>query len=116
MSATLPRKSGGMRDDLVHGRGAAPREGDRAVPLHDVHRALDALVIVLQRVVGPGDHAVGVREQGEVEAQLRHIARVGFHTGGVSTARLYSSPLERRYFIPHGRELAALTRGVVSWV
>src|SRR6266446_2607767 len=93
MSATLPRKSGGMRDDLVHGRGAAPREGDRAVPLHDVHRALDALVVVLQRVVGPGDHA-----------------------GGVHTERLYASLLERRYLIAHGGELAVSARGVVSGI
>src|SRR2546425_13196797 len=67
MSATLPRKSGGMHDDVVHGRGAALCEGDGAVPLHHVHRALDALAVVFQRVVGPSDLAVGVREQREIE-------------------------------------------------
>src|SRR5207248_6439258 len=72
-SATLPRKSGGMRDDLVHGRGAALCEGDRAMALHDVHRALDAHAVVFQRVVSPGDRAVGVREQGEIEPELLHV-------------------------------------------
>src|SRR5882762_8324044 len=116
MSATLPRKSGGTRDDLLHARGAALREGDRAVPLHDVHRALDAPVVVLQRVVGPSDRAVGVREQGEVEPQLRHVARMGFHTGRVHTERLYAGLLERRYLIAHGGELAVSARGVVSGI
>src|SRR6267378_2421672 len=114
MSATLPRKSGGTRDDLLHARGAALREGDRAVPLHDVHRALDALVVVLQRVVGPGDRAVGVREQGEVEPQLRHVARVGFHTGGVHTERLDAGRLELRHLIAHGGELTVSARGIVA--
>src|SRR5467141_2941213 len=88
MSATLPRRSGGMPDDLVHGRSTALRECNGAVPLHDVHRALDALAVVFQRVVGPGDRTVGVGEQGKIEAKLLDVAGVALHTGGVDAERL----------------------------
>src|SRR5207247_367128 len=116
MSATLPRKSGGMRDDLIHGRSAPPREDDGAVPLHDVHRALDALTVVFQRVVGAGDRAVGVREQGKVETELLHVARVRVHTGGIDAERLDARLLELGHLIAHGGELAVSAGGVVSGI
>src|SRR5438445_3006501 len=86
-----------MRHDLVDRRSAALREGDRAVPPHDAHRALDALPVVFQGVVGPGDRAVGVREQREIETELLHVARVGFHPGWVDAERLFFFSSRRRH-------------------
>src|SRR2546430_5109027 len=114
MSATLPRRSGGMRHDLVHGGRTALRERDRAVPLDDVHRALDALAVLFERVVGAGDRAVGVREQREIEVELLHVARVGFHTGGVHTQTPDVGLLEITPLSPPGGAMAASPWGVVS--
>src|SRR5438309_839661 len=115
-SATLPRKSGGMRDDLVHGRGAALCEGDGAIPLHHVHRALDALAVVFQRAVGAGDRAVGVREQRKIEAKLLDVARVTLHTGGVDAEGLDARFLELGHLVAHGGELTVSARGVVAGI
>src|SRR3989442_8977869 len=116
MSATLPRRSGGTPDDLIYGRSTALREGDRAVPLHDVHRALDALPVVFQGVVGPGDHAVGVGEQGKIEVELLDVARVALHAGGVDAERLDARASEPGHLVAHGGELAVSARGVVSGI
>src|SRR2546428_9064132 len=116
MSATLPRRSGGTPDDLIYGRSTALCEGDRAVPLHDVHRALDALPVVFQGVVGPGDHAVGVGEQREIETELLHVARVGFHPSRVDAERLDARCLELGHLVAHGGELAVSAGGVVTRV
>src|ERR1051325_2931012 len=82
--ATLPRRSGGTGDDLVDRRCAAPRECDPPVPAHDVHGALNPLVIVFERVVGARDRALRIGEQREIEAQLPHVTRVTLHAGGGS--------------------------------
>src|SRR5260370_21834231 len=103
---TLPRNSGGMRHDLVDRRSAALREADRAVPLYDVHRALDALPVVFQGVVGPGDRAVGVREQREIETELLHVARMSFHPRRVDAARLDARCLELGHLVAHGGGVA----------
>src|SRR2546430_14177099 len=116
MSATLPRRSGGMRHDLVHGGRTALRERDRAVPLDDVHRALDALAVLFERVVGAGDRAVGVREQRGIEVELLHVALVGFHTGGVHTEPLDAGLLELRHPVAPGRGDAALAWRARCWV
>src|SRR5512145_1725695 len=73
-SATLPWKSAGTtptvsrRDDGVHGRRAALGETHRAVPPDHVDRALKALAVGFQGVVGARDRALRVRQQREVEA------------------------------------------------
>src|SRR5207249_10125821 len=68
-------------------------------------RALDALPVVFQGVVGPGDAAVGVREQREIETELLHVARVGFHPGRVDAERLDARCLELGHLVAHGGEL-----------
>src|SRR3989441_12951017 len=87
-----------------------------SVPLHHVHRALDALAVVFQRVVGPGDLAVGIREQREIETELLHVARVSFHAGGVDAERLDARTLEFGYLVAHGGELAVSARGGVAGI
>src|SRR5438128_12514987 len=94
-----------MRHDRVDRRSAALREGDRAVPLHDVHRALDALPVVFQGVVGPGDPAVGVREQREIETELLHVARVASTPAGLTP----------NGWMPAAWNLAISSRTAESW-
>src|SRR5213594_4795475 len=72
-STTASARSPQRGDDLVDRRGTSLREGDGPVPLHSVHRALDAVSVVLERVVCAGDHPVGIRQQREVEAQFGRI-------------------------------------------
>src|SRR2546428_10657643 len=113
-TATLPRSSGGIRDDLFHRRSAALREGDCAVPLHDIHRALDALTVVFQSVVGPGDRAVGVREQRKIEVELLDVARVALDAGGGDAERLDAPSLGLGHLVAHGGEVTGSAGGGVA--
>src|SRR5437763_7536337 len=113
-SATLPRKSGGTGDDLVDRRRAALREGDLPVPAHDVHAALDALAVVLERVIGPRDRAVRIGQQGEIESQFPDVAGVRVHARGVHAERLHPRSLELGHLVAHGGELAVSPGCVVA--
>src|SRR6266853_6947289 len=113
-SATLPRKSGGTGDDLVDRRRASLREGDLPVPAHDVHAALDALAVVLERVIGARDHAVRIGQQRKIESQFPDIAGVGLHACGVHAERLHPRSLELRHLVAHGGELAVSAGCVVA--
>src|SRR5205814_2483748 len=83
MRATLPRKSpatasalpaGHRGDDLVGRRRAPLREGDGSIAGHHVDGALNAVGVVLERVIRPGDRPVGIGQQGKIEAQLGGVA------------------------------------------
>src|ERR1051325_172970 len=111
--ATLPRRSGGTGDDLVDRRCAAPRECDPPVPAHDVHGALNPLVIVFERVVGARDRALRIGEQREIEAQLPHVTRVTLHAGGGHPERLDRGCLELGTLVAHSGELAVSAGRVV---
>src|SRR2546421_421026 len=111
MRTTLPRKSAGTasalppahpRDDLVGRRRAPLREGDRSVAGHDVDRALDALAVVFERVIRPGDRPVGIGQQGKIEAQLGGVRVVSVHPGGVHAEGLDAGSLELGHLVAHG--------------
>src|SRR6266550_5762894 len=110
---TLPRRSAGT-DDVVHRRGAALRKPDRAIAADHVHRALNALPIVLQRVVRPGDRALRIGQQREIEAKLLDVALVTIHPRGVHSERLQLRCFELGDLIAHGGELAVSAGRVVA--
>src|SRR5207249_1480332 len=56
------------------------------------------------------------REQREIETELLHVARVGFHPGRVDAERLDARCLELGHLVAHGGELAVSAGGVVSRV
>src|SRR6266699_499424 len=110
---TLPRRSAGT-DDVVHRRGAALRKPDRAVAADHVHRALNSLPVVLQRVVRAGDRALGIGQQREIEAILLDVALVTVHPRGVHSERLHLRCFELGDLIAHGGELAVSAGRVVA--
>src|SRR6266487_1172953 len=110
---TFPRRSAGT-DDVVHRRGAALRKPDRAIAADHVHRALNALPIVLQRVVRPGDRALRIGQQREIEAKLLDVALVTVHPRGVHSERLHLRCFELGDLIAHGGELAVSAGRVVA--
>src|SRR5437762_3474227 len=125
MRATLPRKSpatasalpaGHRGDDLVGRRRAPLREGDGSVAGHHVDGALNAVGVVLERVIRPGDRPVGIGQQGKIEAQLGGIAEVSVHPGGVHAEGLDAGSLELGHLVAHGGELAVSPRSVVARV
>src|SRR5256885_14052925 len=58
-SATLPLRLGGT-DDVIHRWRAALPEPHRPVPADHIHRPLDALDVVFERMVGARDHALRI--------------------------------------------------------
>src|SRR6266576_1048411 len=112
---TLPWKSGGT-DDVIHGRSATLGKADGAVAPNHVDRALDALAVVLQRVIRARDRALGVREQRKVETELLDVALVALDARGIHTERLHLGALKLGDLIAHGGELAVSAGGVVAGI
>src|SRR6266566_4593506 len=110
---TFPRRSAGT-DDVVHRRGAALRKPDRAIAADHIHRALNALPIVLERIVRPGDRALRIGEQGKVELHLLDVAAMALDTRGVYAERLHPCGLELLDLIAHGGELTVSAGGIVA--
>src|SRR5437879_6721261 len=119
-SAILPRRSAvtrlaaDCRDDVVDGRRAALREPHAPGAIDDVHRSLDAFAVVLQRVVGRGDLAVGVAQQRKVEAEGFRVLQVTLDPGRVDAEGPDVRLLELLDLIAHGGELTVSAGGVVA--
>src|SRR5688572_15536551 len=103
-SATLPCRSAGT-DDVVHGWSAALREPHGAVGPDHVHGALNPLAVLLERVIGAGNRALGIGEQRKVEPHLLDVPPMTVHARGVDPQRLNPGIAELADLIAHGGEL-----------
>src|SRR5438477_128819 len=79
-------------------------------------RPPNAVGVVLERVIRPGDRPVGIGQQGKIEAQLGGVAEVSVHPGGVHAEGLDAGSLELGHLVAHGGELAVSPRSVVARV
>src|ERR1051326_5109122 len=104
-SATFPRRSTGT-DDVVDGRRPSLCEADGAVFADHVDGPLNALAVFLERVVRPGDRAVRIGQQREVEFEFVHVALMALDARRVDAERLHLSCGELFDLVAHGGELA----------
>ena len=95
---------------------AALEVADDAVPIDDEDGALDALAVWFDGVVGVGDGAVSVGEEGEGKVELRLVVLVRLYGGGVDGQDCGVGCFEFGPVVPQGLELAVSTGGVVAAV
>src|SRR5256885_14113945 len=112
-SATLPLRLGGT-DDVIHRWRAALREPHRPVPADHVHRPLDALAVVFERMVGARDRALRIGEQRKIELHLVHVTLMALDGGRIYPERLDLSGVELGNLIAHGGELAVSAGSVIA--
>ncbi len=95
---------------------AALEVSDDAFPVDDEDGALDALAVGFDGVVGVGNGAVSIGEEGEGEVELCLVVLVRLYGGGVDSQDCGVGCFEFGPVVPQGLELAVSTGGVVSTV
>ena len=95
---------------------AALQVADDAVTVDDEDGALDALAVGLDGVVGVGNCAVGVGQEGEGKVELRLVVLVRLNGSWVDCEDCRVSCVEFGPVVPQGLELAVSTGGVVAAV
>lgn len=95
---------------------AALKVSDDACGIDDEHGALDAFSIGLDGVVGVGNGAVGVGEEGKGEVELGLVVLMRLYGGGIDREDGGVGCVEFGPVVPQGLELAVSTGGVVAAV
>ena len=114
------RKSGfqpmeGFQKFAVLGHPALQVVND-AFHVDDEHCTLNALAVGLDRMIGIGNGAVGVGEEGEGKVELLSVVLMRLYRGGVDSQNGCVGCVELGPVVPQGLELAVSTRCVVSAV
>ena len=95
---------------------AALEVSDDSCFVDDEDGALDAFAVGFDSVVGVGNGAVGVGEEGESKVELGLVVLVRLNGGGIDREDGGVGCVELGPVVPQGLELAVSTRGVVAAV